>query len=282
MMKHVEKWRLIDSGSGPASENMSIDEAILKGCQHGDSPPSLHFYLWEKPAITLGYLQNFEQTVRIEECIAGDVEVVRRITGGKAVVHQRDLGFSLIFPAKGKTIPSGTGSSYCKIAQGVIKGLEELGIDAQLADGKLYQRLSPQARRDIYACFLTRISHEVLACGRKLVGFAQRRIGQWVLTQGTLMVDLERILWVDLLNYPEGLTSGEVKNSLFSGMISITEILDKKIDNACIKDALINGFSDVLGIRFETQCLFPGEMKEKDNIAREKYGDLLRKYKVNV
>lgn len=268
-------WRLIDTGSGFASGNMAIDEAILDNCKRGYSPPVLHFYTWREPAITLGYLQDLNQTVQVEKCMARGIEVVRRITGGKAVVHHKDLGFSLIFPAKSKIIPPGIGSSYLKIAQGLVRGLKLFGIEAYLTDGRLPDNFSSYARKDISACFLTRIRYEILFSGRKLAGFAQRRIGEWVLQQGTLMLDLDRRLWADLLYYPEQLIPGQFMERLGAEMTSIREISKKDIETDSIKRALLKGLSMNLGVEFKANTLFPDEEAEKERFARGKYKDLL-------
>ncbi len=274
-MSHCEYWRFIDTGSGCAGENMAIDEAILESCTRGGAPPCLRFYTWRAPAITIGYLQDLVKAVRVEECIASEIEVVRRITGGRAVVHHKDLSFSLVFPAKGKVVPRGIGPSYRKIAKGFINGLGFLGLDAHLANGRLYQDISSQERRDISACFLTRISSEVLVGGRKLVGAAQRHMDGWVLQQGSLMVDVDRRLWAELLNYPSGLDLTGVMDKLKSGMTSICEASGKDMAMAFIKKALLEGLSMALDIRFEHQGLFPEEREETIRLEGGKYRDLL-------
>lgn len=276
-MKSIEIWRLIDSGAGFASENMAIDEAVLNSCEQGASPPTLHFYTWKVPAISLGYFQDFSEAIRINECLVRGVQVVRRITGGRAVVHHRDVSFSLIFPAKGSIIPSGIGSSYRMIAQGLIEGLRSLGIMANMGDSRTFQTGFKKEVRNLSACFLTRIRFEIMVSGRKLLGFAQRRIGDWVLLQGTVMIDLDRNLWSGFLYYPDSLNTNEVMDRLQSEITSANEVLGKQADILSMKKALLNGLSKVLGIRFAVQGLSFKEWNEVDRLARAKYRDLLEK-----
>ncbi|MGA1791900.1 MAG: biotin/lipoate A/B protein ligase family protein [bacterium] len=271
----MEIWRFIDSGAGSASENMAMDEAILNSCRRNDSPPTLHFYTWKNPSITLGYLQDLSGSVRQERCLDRGIRVVRRITGGRAVVHHRDLSFSLTFPAKGKVIPSGIRGSYQKIAEGFVEGLKFLGIHASLADGRSLQRRDLKEGRHLAACFLTRTRSEILVSGRKLLGSAQRRIDDWVLQQGTIMINPKRGHWMSLLRYPDGSDPLRIKKMFESGVTSIQEILGRDVDIRSIKEALVTGISKCLGIRFKVQSLSAREKRETVSLAREKYYDLL-------
>jgi lipoate-protein ligase A len=274
-MNGLEIWRFIDSGAGSASENMAMDEAILNSCRRNDSPPVLHFYAWETPSITLGYLQDLSCSIQQERCLVRGIRVVRRITGGRAVVHHRDLSFSLVFPAKGNLIPSGIRGSYQKIAEGFVEGFKLLGIDASLVDGRSLQRADWKEGRHSAACFLTRIRSEILVSGRKLLGSAQRRIDDWVLQQGTIMINPERGHWMSLLRYPDGSDPLRIKKMLESGVTSIQEILGRDVYICSIKEALVTGISKCLGIRFEVQSLSAREKREADCLARKKYYDLL-------
>jgi lipoate-protein ligase A len=274
-MKPIETWRLIDSGAGLASENMAIDEAVLNSCKQGESLPILHFYAWMVPSITLGYQQDLSETIQINECCVRGIPVVRRITGGRAVVHHQDVSFSLIFPSNDSVIPSGIGASYRMIARGFIEGLKSLGINADLSDSRSLRNTCRKEDKNLPACFLTRIRFEIIVSGRKLLGFAQRRIGDWVLLQGTIMIHLDRRLWSDFLRYPNSLDSNKIMDRLQSEMTSASEVLEKDINILSIKKALLNGLSKVLGIRFTVQGLVLEEWKEVDLLAGSKYRDLL-------
>lgn len=277
-MKSFGMWRLIDSGAGLASENMAIDEALLKSCELGESHPTLHFYTWKTPSISLGYFQDISEAIRVNECLVKGIQVVRRITGGRAVVHQKDVSFSLIFPAKGGIVPSGISSSYKMISQGLIEGLRSLGIMADISESGGLQNGCKKEERDLSACFLTRIRFEVMVSGRKLLGFAQRRIGNWVLLQGTVMIDLDRSLWTEFLYYPDRLDYNDIIGRLQSEITSVSEILGKQADMMLsVKKALLKGLSKVLGIRFAIQGLGFKEWTEVDRLAVYKYRDLLGK-----
>lgn len=277
-----ECWRFIDTGPGNATWNMAVGEGLLRECERGWGQPVLHFYSWLRPAITLGYLQRLKNTVYMDRCRAEGVEVVRRITGGRAMVHTEDISYSLIFPARGGVVPRGILSSYLKIAQGFVYGLKRLGIEAELIDkrGPGVQRGvkgqgAVEGRREIPACFLTRIRHEVQYKGRKIMGAAQRRIGDWVLQQGTIMIDLDCNLWYHLLRYPVGMDYESVRAALLVESVSVNEALGIREEIPYVKDALLGGLSESLGVEFIANSLSPDEEEAVRCLEEERYCDLL-------
>jgi lipoate-protein ligase A len=254
---------------------MALAEAMLKGCMEGKSWPSFHWYTWSTPAITLGYFQDIEKTVNREACRSIGVQVVRRITGGRAVVHHRDLSFSLVFPSNGDMIPIGISGSYRMIARGFIEGLNSLGIKAHCADGRNTGSRESIRRRAQPACFLTRISSEILVSGRKVIGFAQKRTEGWVLMQGTILMGVERSLWEDLLCYPEYMDADVIHRKLASGMVALSEIAGRDIKESDLEDAVLKGLSMVVGIAFERQGLTKEEQTVAASLSMERYKDLV-------
>ena len=99
----MEKWRIIPFNRFNAFENMAIDEAIFKESQKGHMPPTLRFYSWERDTVSIGYFQNAKREVNLDYCRENAIDVVRRPTGGKAVLHESDLTYSLVQTKKTKT-----------------------------------------------------------------------------------------------------------------------------------------------------------------------------------
>ena len=125
------EWRLLFSGAADACVNMAIDEATLILVSAGRAPPTVRIYYWEKPCYTLGHLQ-FDSDLRTL-LNHGDLQCVRRLTGGKAYLHGGDISYSLIVSMIDTLIPSSVSASYEHISSGVIEGLRLLGIDARHA-----------------------------------------------------------------------------------------------------------------------------------------------------
>jgi lipoate-protein ligase A len=91
------RWRLITSGYGDGPRNMAVDEAILEAVAAGESPPTLRFYAWQPPCVSLGYRQP-ANVVDVERCAAAGWDVVRRPTGGRAILHVDELTYSVVAP----------------------------------------------------------------------------------------------------------------------------------------------------------------------------------------
>lgn len=125
------EWRLIFSGAADACVNMAIDEATLILVSEGRAPPTVRIYYWEKPCYTLGHLQLDSDLRALPG--RGELQCVRRLTGGKACLHGGDISYSLIVSMIDTLIPSSVPNSYEHISSGVIEGLRLLGIDARYA-----------------------------------------------------------------------------------------------------------------------------------------------------
>jgi lipoate-protein ligase A len=177
-------WRLIDSGPGPGAWNLALDEAIFDAVRARRSPPTLRLYGWEAPTLSLGYAQDPARDLDLAACAAAGVDVVRRATGGRAVLHDREVTYSVAVPAGTPLFGAGVDAAYRAVAAGLLAGLRLLGVDAALAPAARGGAREPRHP----GCFATASRHEILAGGRKLVGSAQRRSGGAFLQHGSLLI----------------------------------------------------------------------------------------------
>ena len=157
-------WRLLDTGALPASLNMAIDEALLKLHARGESPPTLRFYQWDPPAISLGALQR-KLGFDVGACRRLGLDVVRRPTGGRAVLHQNDLTYSVVAGTR-EGVPVTLADAYRLLCRGLLEGFHLLGIEAELGQEKVRAD-----QPDV--CFLRSLMGDVAYHGRKFVGSAQ-------------------------------------------------------------------------------------------------------------
>lgn len=165
----MNKWRLITDPSAHGSWNMAADYALLMSVSEGISPPVLRFYSWSKPAITIGYFQDAETETDAASCREFDIDVIRRATGGGAVFHEREITYSMIFPAghpfAGNDIPG----SYARTLEPFIAALSSFGLDAKHAP-----------------------VNDIHIGERKVSGNAQTRRKGAVLQHGTILLDIDR------------------------------------------------------------------------------------------
>jgi lipoate-protein ligase A len=190
-------FRLLNTGRQGGFYNMGLDLAILEGVAGGDAPPTLRFYGWDPPAVSVGYFQAPEEEVDLRACEDRGVAVVRRITGGGAVFHNAELTYSIIMGADHPLAENDLQASYRRLCAGIVEGLAILGVAARFAP-----------------------INDIIAGDRKISGSAQTRRRGCVLQHGTVLLDLDVDLMFALLRVPsekmKGRIIAEVKNRVTS------------------------------------------------------------------
>lgn len=159
---------------------MAVDEALL---DRPESGWTLRFYRWRRPTVSVGYAQPLTGALERERARRLGVDVVRRPTGGRAVLHADELTYALAGPTDSGVLAGGVATSYRRIAAGLQSGLRLLGAEAEIARSGAAP--SPAAKG---ACFSARTRYEISAGGRKLIGSAQRRRAGRLLQHGSLLL----------------------------------------------------------------------------------------------
>lgn len=170
------RWRLLQHGSADGAFNMGVDEALLASAIAGIA--TLRLYEWEGHWLSLGYAQALDPR-RIEICREAGVGIVRRITGGRAVLHGSDLTYCLAAPET--ALPEGLRGSYRLVADALIEALQSLGVAA----GRSAARSGTVGPGEL-DCFAMPAEDEICVRGRKLAGSAQRRSRGGVLQHGSI------------------------------------------------------------------------------------------------
>lgn len=186
----MRPWRLILDTAHGAAENMAIDEAMMLSCANGSAPPTLRVYSWLRPSISLGCLQPLGGgRFDIDYCHAQGIDVVRRITGGRAVIHGSDVTFSIAL--RESDLPEGCSSvlaSHRWLMGGIVLGLKQLGIDAEIGDSDIGSFRVPRSavRNPVADCFAHIAECDVRVGTKKAVGSAQVRRSGAILEQGSV------------------------------------------------------------------------------------------------
>ena len=187
----AEAWRLLLDPPRPAAWNMAIDEALLLCADSG--PPTLRLYAWERPSVSLGYRQK--SPAWLGRCSAAGVEVVRRVTGGGAVVHAGDLTYGVTASRRSRALPGDLRGSYAWIRDALLAGLRAAGLEAGRSRGR------PGAEWEDL-CFAASTGFELDVEGLKLVGSAQRRTAWGLLQHGSIRLDDDTRIYRDVLECP--------------------------------------------------------------------------------
>ncbi len=249
MAKKVEigtgVWRLAITPPVDGYLNMAVDELLMTEAKNGERPPTLRFYQWEGDWISFGYFQTPQKAFNLEEAEKSGVRWVRRLTGGRAVLHSEDLTYTLV---AGDAQKAGLGSSlketYRQIACALTSGFTRLGLPVAFSmREKSSGRLPAEGPA---ACFLTFSDYEISAGGKKLVGSAQRREGSSFLQHGSIpLTARNRKLAERVLARTVGSTSPVTgATSKFSSRYAtIEETAERKIQIEELTGALREGFA---------------------------------------
>lgn len=238
-----EEWRLILSGSGNGAWNMAVDEAIVTFAGRGLVPPTLRLYRFSPPALSVGRIQRIERDVEVEACRALGIDVVRRPTGGRAVLHEGEVTYSFAIKEENPYIPGGLKESYVFLIKGIVAGLQHLGVDARLRGAGSPRGNSP-------ACFDAASWYEVVVRDRKLVGSAQARLHGGFLQHGSIMLDFDAQKLLRLLRFPSEEAREVTLRELEEGATSLQRELGRSVSPQEVYDAIIKGVRDTLGIEF--------------------------------
>ncbi len=224
-------WRLIQHAAGTGPFNMGIDEALLRSASER-GVATLRLYTWAGPWLSLGYAQRHLERERLGACEKAGVGIVRRSTGGRAVLHGRDLTYCVAAP-EGMLRP-GLRGSYDQIATALLDAIRLLGATGA-ARVPARHAAGPSSGFD---CFAEPAGDEIVAGAEKLVGSAQRRCGGAVLQHGSIRIAAD----------PPGVAAAAGVDP--NAAISMTQLGVAPASEAELRKALVTAFSRVLGASF--------------------------------
>lgn len=262
----MEEWRYISFSQCDAFENMAIDEAIFRENQRREMSPTLRFYGWMNPSVSLGYFQDVKNEVNLEFCRDKKIQIVRRPTGGKAVLHEEDLTYSVVAREKNFLFPPGLLGTYRVISECIARGLAKLAINADLVqEGRSTESSGLQA-----FCFSIPSQYELLVNGRKICGSAQTRSKGVFLQHGSLLMDFDPQRICSAMGKSTGDITRETSN-LGKQVTSVYEHIGPKINYTELCQLLASGFEEYLGIHLVRGILTREEKILKEQLLRYKY-----------
>jgi len=266
-------WRLILSGALRGAENMALDEALLQSVACGASVPILRLYRWEPATLTLGYGQRGSDQVNLAACKRHGVDVVRRCTGGRAVLHDREVTYAVISPEQNTNFPGGILPNYQVIAGVLQQMFHSFGIEAHLAPERSRGQKGTGAVES--ACFTAPGQFEILHLGYKLAGCAQKRDRGAFLQHGSIPVDLDLVKLFELLD-TQGRHSGTLGAQLLGSKVGwLNRWLQTPVTIDEVELRLIDCFRDRLQITLRPSEPTADELELSRQLLRQRYANPL-------
>jgi lipoyl(octanoyl) transferase len=285
-----DTWRLLIDQPADGAANMARDEAILSCHAASASQPTLRLYGWRPACLSLGRFQRASAIDRAA-CTRAGVAIVRRPSGGRALLHDAELTYAIIARADHALFgDQSILATYHQISLALLAGLRWLGVPAELTPAARDERpktkdqgisiaaqsskpdnISPSSfvlrpsSLGSAACFDTPAAYELTVSGRKLAGSAQTRRAGSFLQHGAIPLTPHAERLAALLHHPP--------DDLGAKMIALDQAAGRRIEFDELADALIAGFGDAWGIRFERGTLSAHEQREEQRLIAQKYTD---------
>jgi lipoate-protein ligase A len=258
-------WRLLITPPARGAWNMALDESILEHIGRGASLPTLRLYAWDPACLSLGHAQPFADVdmTRLRE---SGWEVVRRATGGRAILHTDELTYSVIAPDDEPRVAGSVLESYNRLARALLLAVKNLELPVEMNEGKTDGNSTPNP-----ICFEVPSAYEITVDGKKLIGSAQARKKEGVLQHGSLPLtgDLTRICQV--LVFESEAAREDASKRLLARATTVESALGRAVSWETAARAFIRAFPTQLGLSFERGGLSESEAERADELVQEKY-----------
>ncbi len=255
--------RFIDTGKNNGAMDMAIDEALLIMEKEEGFPPALRVYKFVPPTLSIGYFQSMKREVNLIRCRDMGFDYVRRPTGGRAVLHDKELTYSVTVAYPHRILEMSLLDSYHYLCKSIITAINSLGGKAYFSNREDNEISSP-------SCFAAPTFSDILLNGKKVVGSAQMRSSYGLLQHGSILyhVDVEQIFCCLNIDADKRKKIVELSKRKIS---SLSDELGKEITFDLIKKALKNGMEELIGEPLIPVELTKGEKQLAEKLYREKY-----------
>jgi lipoyl(octanoyl) transferase len=260
-------WRLLYTPPSTGVWNMAVDESILEHIHRGKSQPTLRLYAWNPPCLSLGHAQPFTD-VDMERVKARGWDVVRRLTGGRAILHTDELTYSVTASADEPNLAGSVLESYNRLAQALMYAMRELDLPVEIKEETGHANNVTDTNP---VCFEVPSTYEITVDGKKLIGSAQARKKEGVLQHGTLPLtgDLTRIC--QALVFKDKTARENAAKRLLARATTVESISGLETTWETAAQAFVHGFETQLGIHFQRGEMSKSESERAEELVREKY-----------
>ena len=266
----TETWNFINTGSHDPYYNMAMDEALLNFVSRGEIDPVVRFYTWNPATLSVGYFQRLKKEIDIDKVNEKGFGLVRRQTGGRGVLHDKELTYSVIVSEENPNMPSTVTEAYRVISEGLLEGFKLLGFEAYFAIPRSKEEREKLKQPRSAVCFDAPSWYELVVEGRKIAGSAQTRQKGVILQHGSLLQDVNVDELFDMFIFKNDRLKDKMKKAFVDKAVAINDISDRHISIEEMEKAFEEGFKKGLNIEFKPLTLSDEQIKEVKELE-EKY-----------
>lgn len=266
-------WHFINSGKCSASFNMALDEALLEWHSKGEIGPVLRFYEWEPATLSIGYFQSVEKEIDMEAVEQLGLGFVRRPTGGRGVLHEHELTYSVIVSEQYPEMPETVTEAYRVISGGLLKGFRNLGLDAEFSIPETVRQNTDLRNPKTGVCFDAPSWYELVVEGKKVAGSAQTRQKGVILQHGAILLSLDEDKLVSLFKFRSDALRERTRRELPKKAVAIDRLTHRTISVSECADAFAKGFEEALDMQLEPLTLTDAQLATVKEIERKKYAN---------
>ncbi|MGX9135243.1 lipoate--protein ligase family protein [Rummeliibacillus sp. JY-2-4R] len=265
------KWYFINSGPCSPSYNMALDQALLHWHSKGLIPPVIRFYEWNPATLSIGYFQRAQKDIDFEQLHKLNLGFVRRPTGGRAVLHEHELTYSVIVSEEYPDMPKTITEAYRVISEGLLLGFRNLGLDAYFSIPDSDEKREILKKPKSAVCFDAPSWYELVVEGKKVAGSAQTRQEGVILQHGSILIDLDDEKLISLFKFPSEASKERMRKHLPQKAIAINQLASRKVDVETCTKAFHKGFEDALDIELVPYELTQEQQDYVENLAKTRY-----------
>ncbi|WP_391116043.1 biotin/lipoate A/B protein ligase family protein [Psychrobacillus sp. L3] len=267
------KWYFINSGPCSPSYNMALDEALLDWHSEGLIPPVIRFYEWNPATLSIGYFQSVEKEIDLEAVERLGLGFVRRPTGGRGVLHEHELTYSVIVSEKYPDMPATVTEAYRVISEGLLLGFQKLGLDAYFSIPDTEEKKIDLKKPKSAVCFDTPSWYELVVEGKKVAGSAQTRQKGVILQHGAILLDLDEDKLIQTFKFASNEVRDRVKASLSKKAVAINKISQSPVSIDDCKIAFKHGFEVALHIDLVEITLSEAQEQYVNELEQKRYSN---------
>ncbi|MCG2481739.1 lipoate--protein ligase family protein [Staphylococcus epidermidis] len=266
----TEIWNFINTGSKNPYYNMAMDEALLNFVSRGEIDPVIRFYTWNPATLSIGYFQRLQKEIDIDKVKEKGYGLVRRQTGGRGVLHDKELTYSVIVPESHPNMPSTVTEAYKIISQGLLEGFKNLGFETYFAIPRSKEERDKLKQPRSSVCFDAPSWYELVVEGRKIAGSAQTRQKGVILQHGSILQDIDIDDLFDMFKFKNERLKAKMKENFVQKAVAINDISNQHITLNEMENAFETGFKKGLNIDFKPLELTEKQLEEVQELE-DKY-----------